>query len=155
MFDTFVHSNINDRADEYGGSLSNRLRFPLKVIDAISAAIGAKKTAIRISPFYELKGAGDSNRIETFSAYTEELEKRGLAYVHMIEPRRDERSEDGFAFRADLHSNPLSFEDCTLWTFKEILKTTKMIAAGGYTAESARECLVEGSHFILKVLGYD
>lgn len=156
LFDTFVHSNINDRTDEYGGSLQNRLRFPLQVVDAISAAIGASKTAIRISPFYELKGTNDANRLETFSAYTKALEERGLAYVHMIEARSDQRSDDGLAFHVGRPSNQLSAEDSTLWIFKKILKNTKLIAAGGYTAESAREALLEGGHFILIVcLGFD
>ncbi|RDW81873.1 hypothetical protein BP6252_02985 [Coleophoma cylindrospora] len=145
LFDTFVHSNINDRTDDYGGSLQNRLRFPLQVIDAISAAIGASKTAIRLSPFYELKGTHDANRIQTFSAYTEALEQRGLAYVHMIEARYDQQSEDP-------PSNQLSVQDSTLWTFRKILKNTKVVAAGGYTAETAREALLEGKYFILSNL---
>jgi len=76
LLDTFVHDNINDRTDSYGGSLANRLRFPLEVVDAVVAAIGREKTAIRIAPFHVLQRTLDSNRIGTFERFTEELEKR-------------------------------------------------------------------------------
>ena len=151
LFDTFVHSNINDRTDEYGGSLQNRLRFPLKVLDAISAAIGAERTAIRIAPFYNLKHVNDVNRLETFSAYCAALDSRGLAYVHLIEPRYDQ-IVSGTVFdaqristtNAKLPSTSTKKAEDTLWPFRKILKRMILIGAGGYSAESAREALLEG-----------
>lgn len=130
--------------------MANRLRFPLEVIDAIAAAIGASKTAIRIAPFYTLQQAGDANRLETFSQYALELDSRGLAYIHMVEPRYDQLSTEG-AFGSQ-RTNGLatnsqitdSKEDPSLWTFKNILKNTLLIAAGGYSPGSAREALAEG-----------
>jgi NADPH2 dehydrogenase len=51
LIDQFLQDVSNDRTDEYGGSVENRSRFGLEVIDAVVKAIGQEKTAIRISPF--------------------------------------------------------------------------------------------------------
>ena len=53
----FLQDVSNNRTDEYGGSIENRSRFGLEVIDAIVEAIGAERTAIRLSPWSELVGA--------------------------------------------------------------------------------------------------
>ena len=49
--DQFLQDVTNQRTDEYGGSIENRSRFPLEIIDAVVKAIGEEKTALRISPF--------------------------------------------------------------------------------------------------------
>ena len=51
FLDQFIQDVCNKRTDEYGGSIENRTRFPLEVIDSISAAIGASRTGIRLSPW--------------------------------------------------------------------------------------------------------
>ena len=56
LVDQFLQDVSNTRTDEYGGSIENRARFGLEVIDAIVAAIGAKKTAIRFSPWSMYQG---------------------------------------------------------------------------------------------------
>lgn len=163
LLDTFVHDNINDRSDAYGGSLANRLRFPLEVVRAVAEEIGAQRTAIRIAPFHVLQETLDSDRIGTFSRYAEELERLGLRYVHMVEPRYDQLSTEG-AFSGSIQRGGIvgAGGDCaacpvmtqaddgekkqeySLWTFRRILKTTPIIGAGGYDARSAREALQEG-----------
>ena len=160
LLDTFVHDNINNRIDEYGGSLENRLRFPLSVVDAVVAAIGSEKTAIRLAPFHVLQQTLDSDRIATFIRYTEELEKKRLAYIHMMEPRYDQLSTEG-AFSGKIDRVVGAGGDCTacdvkgevrqpeterifsLWTFRDILKQTPLIGAGGYDAKSARVAITE------------
>ncbi|KAE9366025.1 12-oxophytodienoate reductase [Stipitochalara longipes BDJ] len=147
LLDTFVHDNINDRTDAYGGCLENRLRFPLQIIDAIIAAIGRDRTAIRVAPFHILQQTLDSDRIATFKRYAEELEKRGLAYVHMVEPRYDQYSTEG-AFSGKREVVDLGERTCrdefSLWTFRRILKCTPLVGAGGYDANSARDAIAEG-----------
>lgn len=93
LLDQFLHENTNHRTDEYGGSIENRARFTLEVVDAVSKAIGADRTAIRFSPW------GDYGRVDygvsavpQWSYLAAELEKRRregkeLAYVHLVEPR--------------------------------------------------------------------
>lgn len=51
LIDQFLNPDTNLRKDEYGGSIQNRAKFVLDVIDAISAEIGADKVGIRISPY--------------------------------------------------------------------------------------------------------
>jgi hypothetical protein len=124
-------------------------------VSAVASAIGHKRTAIRIAPFHVLQQTLDSDRIATFSAYASKLERMGLAYVHMVEPRYDQLSTEG-AFSGNIKRET---EDTTtapatertapsseysLWIFRKILKTTPLMGAGGYTADSARQAVEEG-----------
>nr|POF10879.1 12-oxophytodienoate reductase 2 [Quercus suber] len=78
---------VNDRTDEYGGSLENRCRFPLEVVKAVADEIGAEKVGIRLSPFADYNDSGDSNP-EALGLYmAESLNKYGILYCHVIEPR--------------------------------------------------------------------
>jgi NADPH2 dehydrogenase len=56
LLDQFLQTMSNERTDEYGGSVDNRVRFPLEVINAIVETIGAEKTAVRISPWSKYQG---------------------------------------------------------------------------------------------------
>ena len=56
FLDQFLQSTSNKRTDEYGGSIQNRLRFPLEVIDSVVKAIGAERTAVRLSPWSKFQG---------------------------------------------------------------------------------------------------
>ena len=56
LLDQFLQSVSNNRTDEYGGSIENRLRFPLEVVDAVVEAVGAERTAIRVSPWSKFQG---------------------------------------------------------------------------------------------------
>ena len=56
LLDQFTQSNTNRRTDEYGGSVENRIRFPLEVLDAVIKAIGADKVGYRISPWGRFQG---------------------------------------------------------------------------------------------------
>jgi len=147
LLDAFVHDNINDRTDAYGGSLENRLRFPLEVVDAVIEAIGRERTAIRVAPFHVLQQTLDGNRIGTFKRYSEELEKRRLAYVHMVEPRYDQFSTEG-AFSGQREVVDLgerrNGDEFSLWTFRRLLGVTPLVGAGGYDAKSARNAIAEG-----------
>jgi 2,4-dienoyl-CoA reductase-like NADH-dependent reductase (Old Yellow Enzyme family) len=56
LLDQFLQSESNKRTDEYGGSIQNRIRFPLEVVDAVVKAVGAERTGVRISPWSEFQG---------------------------------------------------------------------------------------------------
>ena len=56
LLDQFLQSVSNDRTDEYGGSIQNRLRFPLEVVDAVVKAVGAERTGVRVSPWNDFQG---------------------------------------------------------------------------------------------------
>jgi len=77
----FLSPLSNRRDDEYGGSLENRMRFPLEVFDAVRAAFPADRpVGIRISATDWVDGGWDS---EQSVAYALELEKRGCAFIHV------------------------------------------------------------------------
>ncbi|KAK4051445.1 hypothetical protein OIV83_002929 [Microbotryomycetes sp. JL201] len=84
-----LHTVSNKRTDEYGGSVENRLRFALEVVDAVVDAVGAGKTGLRLSPFTEFQGMSSPRDevIETYTALAHELKKRKLAYHHLVLPR--------------------------------------------------------------------
>ncbi|KAL1736890.1 hypothetical protein EV714DRAFT_279397 [Schizophyllum commune] len=89
LVDEFLQDVSNNRTDEYGGSIENRSRFGLEVIDAIVKAIGAERTAIRLSPWSELVGMGMRDPIPQFSHFVSQLASRhpALAYIHVVEAR--------------------------------------------------------------------
>ena len=60
LIDQFTQDRSNKRADEYGGSIENRCRFALEVIDAVVAAVGAKKVGFRLSPWSTYQGTHDT-----------------------------------------------------------------------------------------------
>ncbi|CAI0421663.1 unnamed protein product [Linum tenue] len=61
LIDQFMKDEVNDRTDEYGGSLENRCRFALEIVQAVSKEIGSGRVGIRISPFTDYLECGDSN----------------------------------------------------------------------------------------------
>ena len=56
LVDQFLQDVSNTRTDEYGGSIENRARFALEVVDAVVGAVGASKTGIRLSPWSRYQG---------------------------------------------------------------------------------------------------
>ncbi len=87
LLEQFVRDSTNTRTDAYGGSISNRLRFPLAVAEAVVAAWEPKRVGIRLSPTTDQPGGAalDSTTMTTYGAYIAALDALGLAYLHMIE----------------------------------------------------------------------
>lgn len=87
LLEQFLHDNINDRTDAYGGSVENRCRFAIEVVEAVAAAIGADRTGIRLSPYNYFQGTKDSNPNEHWAYLCERLasqsEAHRPAFVHM------------------------------------------------------------------------
>lgn len=81
----FLSDESNVRDDAYGGSIDNRIRFPLEVVDAVTDVWGAGRTGIRISPTSFLKNCGDSDPQTLYTHFVEALSARRLAYLHVIE----------------------------------------------------------------------
>jgi N-ethylmaleimide reductase len=85
LIDQFLRDQTNKRTDRYGGSIENRSRFLLEVVDAVTAAVGAERTGVRISPQNGQNDISDSNPQALFNYVAEQLSKKGLAYLHIIE----------------------------------------------------------------------
>ncbi|XP_062030200.1 12-oxophytodienoate reductase 2-like [Rosa rugosa] len=87
LIDQFLKDQVNDRTDQYGGSLEKRCRFALDIVEAVVNEIGADKVGIRSSPFADYMESGDSNPMELGLYLVNSLNKYGILYCHMIEPR--------------------------------------------------------------------
>ncbi|KAI9440717.1 hypothetical protein H4582DRAFT_1811459 [Lactarius indigo] len=91
ILDQFLQTVSNERTDEYGGSVDNRVRFPLEVINAVVETIGAERTAVRISPWSKFQGMGMKDPLPTFTTFIERVRDAhpNFAYIHVVEPRVD------------------------------------------------------------------
>lgn len=131
LIDQFLKDGTNKRDDQYGGSLENRSRFALEVVEAVTKAIGPEKTGIRFSPAGRNQGISDSNPKETFSYVLEQLNDFNLAFVHLMEPMGDV---------SDLENYP---SEVTKY-FREIYDST-IITNAGYNQESGNKAIEEGT----------
>ncbi|WVZ85785.1 hypothetical protein U9M48_032660, partial [Paspalum notatum var. saurae] len=121
---------VNDLTDKYGGSLENRCRFALEVVQAVVDEIGADKVGIRLSPFASYSEAPDSNP-EALGLYmANALNKFGILYCHVVEPRMVKLGEK---FETPYSLRPM--RDAFKGTF---------IVAGGYNREDGNNAITTG-----------
>ena len=85
--DQFLQNGVNRRTDSYGGSIQNRSRFLLQVMEALVSVWGGNRLAVRIAPGGRWNGMSDSDTEALFDYVAKELNQFGLAYLHIIEPR--------------------------------------------------------------------
>ncbi|MDR3406970.1 MAG: alkene reductase [Methylovirgula sp.] len=85
LIDQFLKDKTNHRTDAYGGSVENRLRFPLEVVDAILGVWPRERVGIRLSPVTPANDIADSDPAKVFFPFVEQLSARGLVYIHVIE----------------------------------------------------------------------
>ncbi|PVH68877.1 12-oxophytodienoate reductase [Cadophora sp. DSE1049] len=151
LLEQFLHDNVNNRQDEYGGTIENRCRFPMEVIKAVATAIGGDRTGIRLSPFNYWHGTHDSDPMLHWSHLCEEIIALPVelrpAYVNSIEPRFDELlSEEAKIKSLSKATLPNSNggdmkQDSTpsLTPFRRILAKggVRFFVAGNYDRESA------------------
>ncbi len=90
LLEQFLLDGTNKRTDEYGGSLENRARLMLEVTDAAIEVWGRGRVGMHLSPRMDKNDLSDSNREETYTYVTRELDKRGIAFIFM----REFESED-------------------------------------------------------------
>ena len=85
LIDQFLRDGANQRDDDYGGSIENRCRFALEVVDAAVAEIGAGRVGIRLSPVSPANDIADSNPQPLFQHLVQALNQRGIAFIHFVE----------------------------------------------------------------------
>ncbi|KAG2195662.1 hypothetical protein INT47_002901 [Mucor saturninus] len=120
LLDQFINTSSNKRTDIYGGSIQNRTRFSLEVLDAVVEAIGAERVAIRFSPGGVFQDMQDESVVDTWSYLTTEIQKKhaDLAYLHFIEAR------------ANIHSDTAVCVVDTLAPYRQIWKGPFITASG-------------------------
>ena len=85
LLNQFLNIASNSRTDQYGSSPENRARFPIEVLSAIAAAIGADRTGLRISPGNGYNGMDTSEPEAGFAPLLAAATKLDLAYVHVVD----------------------------------------------------------------------
>ncbi|WP_186419715.1 alkene reductase [Bosea sp. CS1GBMeth4] len=85
LLDQFLRDGSNRREDAYGGSIENRVRLTLEVVDAVTRVFPKERVGIRISPVSPANDARDSDPQALFGHLVAELDKRGIAFIHVVE----------------------------------------------------------------------
>ena len=131
LLDQFLQDGTNHRTDAYGGSIANRARLLLEVVEAVVEVWGADRVGLRLSPSGTFNSMSDSNPKALFSYVIAALNHFNLAYLHLIEPRwTGQISEDDPTYLG-------------IRTFRPLYQGT-IISAGGYDRESGDAAIASG-----------
>ncbi|CBN58780.1 MULTISPECIES: alkene reductase [Kamptonema] len=130
LLDQFLQDNANHRQDAYGGSIENRSRLLLEVVEAVTSVWGADRVGVRLSPGGTFNGMNDSNPKALFTYVVNALNRFGLAYLHLVEPRAYEGVAEE---KANLNTA----------YFRSIFQGT-IVSAGGYNRELADAAIARG-----------
>jgi N-ethylmaleimide reductase len=134
LIEQFLQSRSNQRTDQYGGSIENRVRFLMEVTQAVIEVWGADHVGVRLSPYGVANDSGEAEPMPLYTHAIRALNALGLAYLHFIEPR------SSGAGRAEVnHQNVPS----AMVLFRPVWKGV-LISAGGFTGESAQAAIADG-----------
>jgi N-ethylmaleimide reductase len=134
LLDEFLQDGSNKRTDEFGGSIQNRVKFPMQVLDAVINVFGKDRVGVRLSPYGTFNDMSDSNPIELFTHAIDQLNLRQIAFLDMIEPRATSAGGGD-----DVNVNAPSATKLFRKKFKGIF-----ISAGGYNPEDAKKAIEAG-----------
>ena len=105
LIDQFLQSKTNLREDEYGGSVENRARFLLEVVDALIEVWGAGRIGVHLAPRGDEHDMGDANPLETFGYVMQELGKRQIAFFFT----REYLADDSISLEMKARSNGVPY----------------------------------------------
>lgn len=128
LLQQFLATNSNQRTDAYGGSLENRARLTLEVLDAVIEEMGTDRVGVRLSPHFAAHDIADSEAEASALYLAKAFSQRGIAYLHIAEP--------------DWAGGPVLTD-----TFRAQLRaafTGSLIFCGGYTAADAETLIEQG-----------
>jgi len=128
LLDQFLKDGTNKRDDVYGGSIENRTRLILEVVQAVTDIWGGNRVGIRISPTGTFNSMTETNAQDLYNYLVEKLNQFNLAYLHVVE-HFGERSAEEFEFD---------------FVALRQLFNGAYIANGGYSGESAEQSLSNG-----------
>lgn len=135
LVNQFISAHANQRTDEYGGSLHNRLRFLREVVQAVSAVVGPDRLGVRFAPLFTSTeedrvyiGFVEDDPHQTYIEAIKVLEQEGIAYLSIAEADWANAPDLPEAFRREVRS-----------TF-----SGRIIYAGLYTAERAARVIESG-----------
>jgi N-ethylmaleimide reductase len=130
LLNQFLESKTNHRTDEYGGSVENRTRLLLEVVTAVCEVFPANRVAVRLSPNGVFNDMGSPDYREQYTYAATELDKFGLAYLHVM---------DGLAFGFHALGEAMTLPD-----FRKIFNSPLM-GNCGYDKETAESTIESGA----------
>jgi N-ethylmaleimide reductase len=134
LIEQFLQSRTNLRTDQYGGSITNRARFLMEIMQAVIEVWGADRVGVRLTPYGVANGSGEADPMPLYTHVVKALQPLGLAYLHFIEPR------SSGAGRAEVnHQNVPS----AMVLFRPLWNGV-LISAGGFTGETANAAIAAG-----------
>ena len=126
LLDEFLRDGANKRSGPYGGSIENRARLMLEVLDAVISVWGADRVGLRISPLNSYNSMIDSDPVGVTTYIAQQCSTRGIAYLHMMRADFFQAQQGDVITPARQH-------------FKGVL-----ISNMGYTADEAEQAITEG-----------
>lgn len=129
LLDQFLQSKTNRREDAYGGSIENRSRLLGDVVDAVADVFPATRISVRLSPNGVFNDMGTPEYRELFTHVIEQLQRRGVGYLHMM---------DGLGFGFHELGEPVTLAEV------RPLFSGVLIGNVGYTQESAEQAIAAG-----------
>ncbi|HWS76395.1 MAG TPA: alkene reductase [Quisquiliibacterium sp.] len=134
LLEQFLLSKTNQRTDAYGGSIANRARLLLEVTEAVAGVWKPERVGIRLSPYGVANDSGEADPMPLYSHVIGELDRMGLAYLHLIEPRAS-----GAGQREVDHQGVPSAAELFRPAWRSVL-----IAAGNFRGDTAAEKVAQG-----------
>ena len=134
LLDQFLQDGANRRTDRYGGTPANRTRLLREVVATVTDLWGADRVGVRISPLNPTNGMHDSDPAATFTQAAQNLDRLGVAYLHVVEPGVNGTLSES----AHLKSPYLGSR-----FFRPLFSRT-IIAAGGHTARTGAARIERG-----------
>ena len=122
LIDQFLQSKTNKRTDRYGGNLENRFRFLQEIVNVVTEIWPANRVSVRLSPNGNFNNMGSEDYRETFTYIASQLDKIGLAFLHVV---------DGLALGFHELGDPMKLSE-----FRQVFSGPVM-GNCGYTQETA------------------
>ncbi|MCH7227818.1 alkene reductase [Haloferula sp. A504] len=129
LLDQFLQSKTNHRTDSYGGSIENRYRLLDEVVRAVTEVWPANRVGVRLAPNGAFNDMGSPDYREQFSHAAKQLDRFGLAYLHVM---------DGLAFGFHELGEPMTLEE-----FRALF-SGPLMGNCGYDKESAEKAVADG-----------
>jgi N-ethylmaleimide reductase len=138
LLDQFRCPLVNNRNDAYGGSLANRYRLLLEVVDAVAAEVDPQRIAVRQSPYGPGNGmVADPDPLKTYPWLAHELNQRGIGFLHVYCQTTDWIHDAGHSMMPALRD---AFHGA-------------IIACGGFKTSAACEAILARGHADLIAIG--
>lgn len=133
--DQFLRDGVNQRTDQYGGSIENRARFHLEAAKALIDVWGPARVGVRLSPSGTFNDMRDSRPHATFGYLVKALDALNVGYLHIMEAAESDRK----------HAKELdpAYEPIPISYFRPMYRGV-LIANSGFTYQKAQDYLAAG-----------